>query len=118
MKMDRRSLLGLLGAGAASPPAAQGANTGSVAFRHGVASGDPDTRSAVFWTRITPGEASSGEVAVVLEVARDADFRDIVRRAAGLKAGAMVKTATGVLGGFTTGFTPLRDVLLKFDDGR
>ena len=88
MKLDRRSLLGLMGAGAASPALAQGAATGRVAFLHGVASGDPDTRSAVFWTRITPAEASSGEVAVVLEVARDADFRDIVRRAAGLKASA------------------------------
>ena len=88
MKLDRRSLLGLMGAGAASPALAQAAATGRVAFLHGVASGDPDTRSAVFWTRVTPADASSGEVAVVLEVARDADFRDVVRRASGLKASA------------------------------
>ena len=88
MKLDRRSLLGLMGAGAATPALAQAAATGRVAFLHGVASGDPDTRSAVFWTRVTPADASSGEVAVVLEVARDADFRDVVRRASGLKASA------------------------------
>ncbi|WP_425984111.1 alkaline phosphatase D family protein [Brevundimonas sp. TWP1-2-1b1] len=88
MKMDRRSLLGLLGAGAASPAVAQATNTGSVAFRHGVASGDPDTRSAVFWTRVTPAGSSVGEVAVVLEVAHDAGFGDIVRRSTGLRARA------------------------------
>jgi len=88
MKMDRRSLLGLLGAGAASPAVAQGTNTGSVAFLHGVASGDPDTRSAVFWTRVTPADPSVGEVAVVLEVAHDAGFGDIARRSTGLRARA------------------------------
>ncbi|RYG09887.1 MAG: alkaline phosphatase, partial [Caulobacteraceae bacterium] len=86
--MDRRSLLGLLGAGAASPAVAQGTNTGSVAFLHGVASGDPDTRSAVFWTRVTPADPSVGDVAVVLEVAHDAGFGDIVRRSTGLRARA------------------------------
>ena len=88
MKLDRRSLLGLMGAGAATPALAQGAAAGRVAFLHGVASGDPDTRSAVFWTRVTPAEGSSGDVAVALEVARDADFRDIVRRVDGLGARA------------------------------
>ncbi|MFN3877557.1 MAG: alkaline phosphatase D family protein [Brevundimonas sp.] len=88
MKMDRRSLLGLLGAGAASPAVAQATNTGSVAFLHGVASGDPDMRSAVFWTRVTPADPSVGEVAVVLEVAHDAGFGDIVRRSTGLRARA------------------------------
>ena len=33
------------------------------------------------------------------------------------RADALANTL-GVLAGFTTGFTPLRDVLLKFDDGR
>ena len=88
MKMDRRSLLGLLGAGAASPAVAQATNTGSVAFLHGVASGDPDMRSAVFWTRVTPTDPSVGEVAVVLEVAHDAGFGDIARRSTGLRARA------------------------------
>lgn len=88
MKMDRRSLLGLMGAGVATPALAQGAATGRVAFLHGVASGDPDTRSAVFWTRVTPAAPTSGDIAVVLEVASDADFRDVVRRSTGLRARA------------------------------
>ena len=90
MKLDRRSLLGLLGAGAttacATTPSATQA--GPVAFLHGVASGDPDTRSAVFWTRVTPADPAAGDVAVTLEVARDADFSDIVRRSTGLRARA------------------------------
>ena len=55
-------------------------------FRHGVASGDPLPGSVVLWTRVTPTEAAtpgSGKgpaVAVVWEVARDAEFRHVVRR--------------------------------------
>ncbi|MFN3836222.1 MAG: alkaline phosphatase D family protein [Brevundimonas sp.] len=88
MKMDRRSLLGLMGAGVATPALAQGAATGRIAFLHGVASGDPDTHSAVFWTRVTPTAQTNDDIAVVLEVASDADFRDVVRRATGLRARA------------------------------
>jgi len=88
MKLDRRSLLGLIGAGAASPAVAKASNAGQVAFLHGVASGDPDTRSAVFWTRVTPADTSAGDIAVTLEVARDAGFADVVRRSTGLRATA------------------------------
>ncbi|MFN7111402.1 MAG: alkaline phosphatase D family protein [Brevundimonas sp.] len=90
MQMDRRSLLGLLGAGAATGCATVPGEgqAGSVAFLHGVASGDPDQHSAVFWTRVTPADPSVGAVAVVLEVAKDAGFSDIVRRSTGLRARA------------------------------
>jgi alkaline phosphatase D len=88
MNLDRRSLLGLTGAGAATPAVAQTAHAGQVAFLHGVASGDPDQHSAVFWTRVTPADPSVGEIAVVLEVARDADFTDMVRRFTDLTARA------------------------------
>ena len=88
MNLDRRSLLGLLGAGAATPAVAKAANTGKVAFLHGVASGDPGPHSAVFWTRVTPETGAGGDVSVTLEVARDADFRSLVRRVSNLKAGA------------------------------
>lgn len=88
MNLDRRSLLGLIGAGAATPAVAQTAHAGQVAFLHGVASGDPDQHSAVFWTRVTPADPSVGEIAVVLEVARDADFTDMVRRFPDLTARA------------------------------
>lgn len=89
MKLDRRGLLGLIGAGATSACASV-PNPGSrpVAFRHGVASGDPDQISAVFWTRVTPLDGASGDIAVTLEVARDAGFQDIARRVPGLVASA------------------------------
>lgn len=90
MKLDRRSLLSLLGAGAttacASVPDAR--NDREVTFLHGVASGDPDARSAVFWTRVTPADPAAGDVAVTLEVARDVDFADIVARRTDLRARA------------------------------
>jgi len=88
MTLDRRSLLGLLGAGAATPALAQADHAGQVAFLHGVASGDPDQHSAVFWTRVTPADPSAGDVDVTLEVAKDAGFSDMVRRSTGLRARA------------------------------
>jgi len=90
MNMDRRSLLGLIGGGAVALPTNQaGAQSpGTVAFLHGVASGDPDRHSAVFWTRVTPSDANSGDIEVRLEVARDEAFVDIVRTSNGLRARA------------------------------
>ena len=89
MTIDRRSLLGLIGAGSVAAPAfAAPAQGQAVSFQHGVASGDPDSRSAVFWTRVTPGDASGGDIEVTLEVARDADFADVVRTSSGLRARA------------------------------
>jgi len=93
MTIDRRGLLGGIGAGAAvvsgpalaSPARGQAA---TVAFLHGVASGDPDSRSAVFWTRVTPGDASGADIEVTLQVARDAAFTDVVRTSSGLRARA------------------------------
>ena len=90
MKLDRRSLLGLFGAGAATGACATAPALvqGRPAFLHGVASGDPDRHSAVFWTRVTPADPASGDIPVTLEVARDAEFRDVVRRSSGLSARA------------------------------
>jgi alkaline phosphatase D len=56
MKIDRRTALGLIGLGAATPAAAQ---PGRVAFRHGVASGDPLQDRVVIWTRVTPDGAGA-----------------------------------------------------------
>ena len=88
MKIDRRGLLksiGAAGAGSAIATTAH-AEAGAVAFRHGVASGDPSTTAAIFWTRVTPVAASSGPIPVVLEVASDAAFAHMVRRSTGLSA--------------------------------
>ena len=69
MKMDRRRALALLGVSAAGPAAAQDGK-GKVAFRHGVASGDPLQDRVVIWTRITPA-AGSGDIAYNLAVSLD-----------------------------------------------
>ncbi|WP_041546756.1 MULTISPECIES: alkaline phosphatase D family protein [unclassified Nocardioides] len=100
--LDRRTLLATGTAGAATlavatgldGPAGAAAPTGAAddprasgrVFRHGVASGDPLPDAVLIWTRVTPTAASrpgSGHgprVEVRWEVARDADFRRVVRR--------------------------------------
>src|SRR5881394_4077476 len=94
MKMDRRRALALLGVSAAGPAAAQDGK-GKVAFRHGVASGDPLQDRVVIWTRITPA-AGSGDIAYRWRL------NPVDRRAGGAKSG------TGVTG-------PARDYTAKVD---
>lgn len=92
MTIDRRKLLGLLGlSGAAAGEAVAAPITwykGPVAFEHGVASGDPGATAMVFWTRVTPKQATTGDIAVELEVAADPAFKTIVRSSQGLRARA------------------------------
>lgn len=59
----------------------------SVAFDHGVASGDPLTDSVVLWTRVTP-QAAKSDVTVMWEVARDAAFTDLVNMDQGVTSAA------------------------------
>jgi alkaline phosphatase D len=73
MSIDRRGLLGLFGAGAAGSITAcastgEPLETATVAFLHGVASGDPHADSVVLWTRVTPGAATSRAVPVAWRV--------------------------------------------------
>ncbi|QBR92286.1 alkaline phosphatase D family protein [Nocardioides euryhalodurans] len=106
--LPRRTVLasGATAAGAvtlapALPTAAAGGRRRRV-FAHGVASGDPLPGGVVIWTRVTPTSAASPgsgrgpRVTVRWEVARDAGFRDVVRR-----------------GTFATG--PSRDHTVKVD---
>lgn len=96
MRIDRRKALALLGLGAATPVAAQGSAAGSkVAFRHGVASGDPKQDRVVLWTRVAP-ETPGADVAYTWKL------NPIDRRAGGAKSGAG-----------TTG--PARDYTIKVD---
>jgi alkaline phosphatase D len=89
MKIDRRGLLTGLGAGAlAAPAVAASRQSPTVAFLHGVASGDPTGTGAIFWTRVTPGDGSKADIPVRLELATDADFARIIRVADGLFARA------------------------------
>ncbi|KPF84534.1 alkaline phosphatase [Brevundimonas sp. AAP58] len=69
MKIDRRDLLTGLGAGAlAAPAVAAPQQVPTVAFLHGVASGDPHADSVVLWTRVTPGGSVSGAIPVTWRV--------------------------------------------------
>ena len=94
MKIDRRTALGLIGLGAASPAAAQTA-AGKVSFKHGVASGDPLQDRVVLWTRITPATPGG-------QIAYRWALTPVDRRAGGAKSG------TGVTG-------PERDYTAKVD---
>lgn len=75
--------LGVLGPAAFPTSAPAAVPTG---FGHGVASGDPLPDAVVLWTRVTPtddavpGSGRGPRVDVTWEVARDADFVDVVRR--------------------------------------
>lgn len=98
-RLTRRGALGLgvagLGAAACTTTGGQtSAYRGKAAFNHGVASGDPTQTSVVIWTRVTP--EADGPVPVNWGVARDAGFKDIVKR-----------------GVFATG--PERDYTVKVD---
>ena len=89
MTMDRRSLLKSFGvATAGSVVAGSAAAAGTVRFDHGVASGDPSTTAAIFWTRVTPAKGGTADIPVVLEIASEADFAHVVRRSTGLAATA------------------------------
>ncbi|MFE9083600.1 alkaline phosphatase D family protein [Brevundimonas sp. NPDC003935] len=68
MTMNRRGLLGLFGAGAAIGATPAMAEADSVAFAHGVASGDPGTDRVILWTRVTPGEGFNGPISVTWRV--------------------------------------------------
>jgi len=90
MNISRRRALSLLGLGATPGPAlAQtplSLHRGPVRFLHGVASGDPDRTSGVFWTRVTVPEGVTADVDLELQIAADPDFRRLARRAPGLRA--------------------------------
>lgn len=48
----------------------------SVAFNHGVASGDPTQNAIILWTRVTPDETAN--IKVTWEIATDSDFANII----------------------------------------
>ncbi|HEY8574065.1 alkaline phosphatase D family protein [Phenylobacterium sp.] len=82
MKIDRRRALALLGVGAASPAAAQPNSERAVAFRHGVASGDPLQDRVVIWTRFSPDRA--GAPLEYTWIVRPLDGRGSERRGRGV----------------------------------
>lgn len=81
MRIDRRTALGLLGAGAASTAAAKSVPGQPVKepakFDWGVASGDPLADRVVLWTRYV-GSGAGGRLR--WEAAEDADFQNVAAR--------------------------------------
>jgi alkaline phosphatase D len=82
MNFNRRSVLGLLGGGAAVtlPSIASGQSAAAAAgarFAHGVASGDPAADGAVIWTRVTAEEGVIADVPVEWHVATAPDARPL-----------------------------------------
>ncbi|MBP7651720.1 MAG: alkaline phosphatase D family protein, partial [Phenylobacterium sp.] len=104
MTINRRAVLAFLGVGLATPALAQAPSryAGAVAFKHGVAAGDPLADRVILWTRITPAEATTGEIAYrwrITPTGKPSFFR-------------RVKTLTGE--GVTTA---ARDFTVKVDVG-
>ncbi|HEX5379883.1 MAG TPA: alkaline phosphatase D family protein [Phenylobacterium sp.] len=89
MRLNRRKALALFGLGAAAAPAASLAApyAGKVAFRHGVASGDPLADRVILWTRITPEDPAAQEIAYSWTL------NPVDRRAGGAKSGSGVTDA-------------------------
>jgi alkaline phosphatase D len=89
MRIDRRRALALFGLGAAAPAVARAAPfSGKVAFRHGVASGDPLADRVILWTRITPKDPAAGPIAYNWKL------NPVDRRAGGPKSGTGVTDAS------------------------
>ncbi len=68
-------LQGCLSSGSSSSPSAENR---SLAFEHGVASGDPLADRIMVWTRVTPKDANAANVEVSWEVASDAAFTQLL----------------------------------------
>ncbi len=80
-KLTRRGALAALAGGASATacgaPARAPRYDGVVAFKHGVASGDPGLDRVVIWTRVTP--EGGGDVPVRWVVAHDRGLKNIVQ---------------------------------------
>src|SRR3954469_21446425 len=88
------TLVGIPGCGddiGSKPPGPDGGTSpypaGTFSFPQGVASGDPRETSVVLWTRVVRG-TSTDPVAVVVEVASDAGFSDVVVNQSGTAPGS------------------------------
>lgn len=104
MPINRRQALSLAGAAALATPAAA---AGSVAFEHGVASGDPLTDRVILWTRVGGGQS------LTWEVAEDAMFSKLASRGVASADAAR----DGCVKVDATGLKPGRDYWYRFECG-
>ena len=104
MRIDRRQALGLIGAGAATPGCATPGPVPAVAFRHGVAAGDPTREGAVLWTRVSGAEASQ-EAPLRYEISDSETFERLVARGRGAATAERDWTFKPDVGGLSAGRT-------------
>lgn len=99
---DRRMLmrLGMLGAGALATPGMAQVALGARGFTHGVASGEPSSRSVLLWTRYV---AAGGGATLTAEIAEDADFVRIVAGGSVAATATRDHTAKIVIDGLSAG---------------
>lgn len=100
LKLDRRTALATLAATGLSPALAHAKGAAPSRFRHGVASGDPTADGIVLWTRLT---TTAAREPVRWELARDAAFKDIVRRGKATADAAADHTVKVVVSGLEPG---------------
>ena len=86
MQINRRKALALVGLGVAGPAMAVSPGHLTIAFAHGVASGDPLSDRVVIWSRVSG--AGSASVLVQWQVAEGADFKRIVAKGQATAAAA------------------------------
>jgi len=118
MKTDRRFFLlsaAAVGAAAAWSGPARGSRTDwrerRDLYPEGVASGDPDWHSVILWTRRPYDDGESQ--ALTVEVARDAEFRQVVSHARLIVSASADWTARVVVGGLE----PATTWWYRFTDG-
>ncbi len=113
MTIDRRGLLALLGSGSAfvfpEAVAAQGVAR-SVAFRHGVASGDPAADGAVIWTRVTTEEGFASDVPLTWSVSGGPNGLPVASGQVSARASADHTAKVEV-----TGLEPGREYFYRFE---
>ena len=100
--LNRRQTLKIIvaasAAGLASRP--DRADAANEVFLHGVASGDPDPRSVVLWTRVT---TDAPEATVAWEIAEDAGFATVLASGEVTTSAARDFTVKAVAGGLAPG---------------
>ena len=103
-RIDRRQLILAMAASGALPGCmnSNALRHAGGRFRHGVASGDPDTDSIVLWTRIT---GVSDPVDVTWEVSADPSFDTVLLRGSSMASEAADFTVKVVAGPLASGQT-------------
>jgi alkaline phosphatase D len=101
LTVNRRVTLGLLASvGGCASTAQQGEAREDGVFRHGVASGDPQSDSVVLWTRI---ESDAAEEPVAWEIAEDGAFSRVAAQGRGVARAGADHTFKIVAGGLSPG---------------